>query len=349
MSGLGLGQIPFPPGYEPYTPPERRGRKRRAAARGAASDARAGRGAVRTLGGTAAKAGTGTWLSINPNGGTDYVPVLGVQRERIRGALGASFASHAIGIVLVLLVIRAAPATEEFFDVNRTNYAIVWIPEDGPGGGGGGGGNESLEMPRPAEVAGEDDLSVPIEVPDEVEAPSEVEPEPEPEPLLSQNMQLSALPMAAAQQTRAGLLERLMARSLDSAGSGTGGGAGAGDGGGIGPGQGDGLGPGRGGGSGGGVYRPGNGVETPRPVREIKPRYTAEAMRAKVQGAVWLEAVVLPDGSVGDVKVVRSLDRNFGLDDEAVKAAKQWRFIPGTRFGEPVAVLVTIELTFTLR
>ena len=341
MNGLSLGQIPFPPGHQPYTPPERRRRKRRTA-----GGARARRGAVRTPAGTVVKAGAGAWLSIHPDGGTAYVPFLGVRRERIRGALGASFVSHAVGLILILLVIRAAPAPEEFFE-DRTNYDIVWIPQAGPGGGGGGGGNESLEMPRQAEVAGEDDLSVPIEVPDEIEAPPEAEPEPE--PLESQNMRLSVLPMAAAQQTRPGLLEGLIARSLDSAGSVTGSGAGAGDGGGSGPGQGDGLGPGQGGGTGGGVYRPGNGVETPRPIRETKPRYTAEAMRAKVQGAVWLEAVVLPDGSVGDVRVVRSLDQNFGLDDEAVKAAKQWRFIPGTRFGEPVAVLVTIELTFTLR
>ena len=72
-------------------------------------------------------------------------------------------------------------------------------------------------------------------------------------------------------------------------------------------------------------------------------------MRAKVQGTVLLECVVLPDGSVGRVDVVKSLDPTFGLDAEAVKAAKQWRLIPGTRFGEPVSVLVTIELTFTLR
>ena len=345
MSGLGLGQIPFPPGYEPYTPPERRGRKRRAAARRAGGDTRTYRGAVRTRGGAAAKAGAGNALSINPTAGTDYVPFLGVQRQRIRGALGLSVASHAIVIVLLLLLVRAAPV-EEFVEVDRPNYAIVWIPEAGPGGGGGGGGNESLEMPRQVEVAGDDVLNVPIEVPEELEVPTEVEPE----PLESQqNLRLSALPMAAAPQTRAGLLESLIARSLNSAGSGTGGGAGEGDGGGIGPGQGDGLGPGQGGGTGGGVYRPGNGVESPRVVRKGEPRYTAEAMRAKVQGAVLVEAVVLPDGTVGDVTVIRSLDRNFGLDEEAVKAAKLWLFIPGTRFGEPVAVLVTIELTFTLR
>jgi hypothetical protein len=34
---------------------------------------------------------------------------------------------------------------------------------------------------------------------------------------------------------------------------------------------------------------------------------------------------------------------------EAIKAAKQWRFSPGTRLGEPVPVVVSIELSFTLR
>ena len=75
-------------------------------------------------------------MSISPEGGTDYVPLLGVQQGRIRGALGASFLSHVLGVVLILLVIRAAPV-EEIFEVDRTNYDIVWIPQAGPGGGGG--------------------------------------------------------------------------------------------------------------------------------------------------------------------------------------------------------------------
>ena len=81
----------------------------------------------------------------------------------------------------------------------------------------------------------------------------------------------------------------------------------------------------------------------------MKPQYTSDAMRAKIQGSVLLECVVRPDGSVGDIQIVRSLDPTFGLDQEAVKAARQWRFRPGMRLGEPVPVLVTIELTFTLR
>ena len=81
----------------------------------------------------------------------------------------------------------------------------------------------------------------------------------------------------------------------------------------------------------------------------MKPAYTSDAMRAKVQGTVLLQCVVRPDGTVGDVEIVKSLDPVFGLDQEAIKAAKQWLFRPGMRFGEAVPVLITIELTFTLR
>jgi protein TonB len=135
-----------------------------------------------------------------------------------------------------------------------------------------------------------------------------------------------------------------------SQGTGTGNGAGTGRGTGVGPGQGSGLGDGYGGNFGGGAARPGNGVMPPSLIRpEAKPNYTPEAMRAKIQGIVTLEAVVLADGSVGPVRIIRSLDSNFGLDEEAIRTAKRWRFAPGTRLGQPVPVLVEIEMMFTLR
>ena len=59
--------------------------------------------------------------------------------------------------------------------------------------------------------------------------------------------------------------------------------------------------------------------------------------------------IMLPDGTVENVQVRKSLDRTYGLDEEAIKAARQWRFEPGTRNGAPVAVLVAIELTFTVK
>lgn len=84
-------------------------------------------------------------------------------------------------------------------------------------------------------------------------------------------------------------------------------------------------------------------------ITEVKPVYTPGAMRARIQGAVWMKAIVLPNGTVGDVVVETSLDREHGLDDQAVQALKQWTFEPGTKDGEPVAVEVTVEMTFTLR
>lgn len=179
-----------------------------------------------------------------------------------------------------------------------------------------------------------------------------IAPKPEPietpkEPPPTEPLTIPAKPLAAASETLPGVVEA--APLVTTLGPGTDGGAGSGAGTGSGQGQGSGLGPGTGGGTGGGVYRPGSGVTNPQLVREVKPHYTADAMRAKVQGAVLLECVVLPDGTVGDVKIVKSLDNVFGLDEEAIKAAKQWRFVPGQRLGEPVPVWVTIELSFTLR
>ena len=38
----------------------------------------------------------------------------------------------------------------------------------------------------------------------------------------------------------------------------------------------------------------------------------------------------------------------LGLDAQALRAAAAWRFAPGTRLGKPVAVLVTIQLGFSI-
>ena len=97
------------------------------------------------------------------------------------------------------------------------------------------------------------------------------------------------------------------------------------------------------------AYTPGNGVTLPQVVREVKPEYTQEAKDAHIEGSVVVETIVQKDGNVGDVKIVRSLDPTYGLDKEALKAAKQWKFKPGTKNGEPVPVRISIELTFTLK
>jgi periplasmic protein TonB len=263
-------------------------------------------------------------------------------QERV-GALGVSLALHGMAIALAVFIMTRPyvhPATSTFHQLLNTD--IVWLNMAGPGGGGGGGGNQSTQPARKAELEGKDKLTVPVVKPPAMEVKKEEPPPP------VQNLNIPAETLASANLALPGALEGAPPVS-DSQGSGRGGGAGTGVGTGIGAGNGSGLGDGWGGGTGGGAYRPGNGVETPKLLKEVKPQYTAQAMRAKVQGTVLLECVVQPDGTVGNMKVVRSLDSTFGLDQEAMKAARQWQFAPGTRFGLPVPVLVTIEIAFTLR
>lgn len=126
-------------------------------------------------------------------------------------------------------------------------------------------------------------------------------------------------------------------------------GGGGGRGPGLGPGAGSGLNEGTGGRSGGGPPAPGGGdVTPPVPILQVQPTYTTDAMVAKIQGSVRLSVVVRADGTVGDVKVIDSLDARYGLDARAIAAARTWRFRPGMRQGRPVDVLVTLILDFRL-
>jgi len=90
------------------------------------------------------------------------------------------------------------------------------------------------------------------------------------------------------------------------------------------------------------VFTTKDGVTLPVPVRSVKPGYTAAAMDAHIEGTVGLDLVVLADGKVGDVMVTQSLDKAYGLDTQALEAARQWLFTPGTKDGKPVAVRVAV-------
>ena len=84
-------------------------------------------------------------------------------------------------------------------------------------------------------------------------------------------------------------------------------------------------------------------------VAQVQPTYTAAALQAGIEGTVELEAVVLTDGTVGDVRVVKSLDRVFGLDEQAIQAARRWVFRPPVdTAGKPVRAAVTLILDFRL-
>ena len=82
-------------------------------------------------------------------------------------------------------------------------------------------------------------------------------------------------------------------------------------------------------------------------MKEVRPDFPKAAMKEGKQGAVVVSVRVEPDGTVSAAKVTKSLSPR--LDAEAVKAAKQWRFKPGTKNGKAVPVETQLEMTFTLR
>jgi TonB family protein len=83
-------------------------------------------------------------------------------------------------------------------------------------------------------------------------------------------------------------------------------------------------------------------------IRRVEPNYPSAAKRDKLQGSVDLQVVVLANGTVGDVRVVKSLDRITGLDDEAVNAARKWLFRPAMKDGQPVEKTVTLVMDFRM-
>ena len=82
-------------------------------------------------------------------------------------------------------------------------------------------------------------------------------------------------------------------------------------------------------------------------MKEIRPTYTDAARRQAIEGDVVLEIVVRDDGSVGNVRVRRTL--GAGLEQKAIDAVRQWRFIPARRRGTPVDVVVNVSVEFKLR
>lgn len=268
-------------------------------------------------------------------------------RVRVGGSALPLFA-----LALVLAVASRVPVVHQTVPrevherFNLTFIDVTFLESKGPGGGGGGGGNRNPNPARRAEGRGRDRAMVVAARPRTVE-PLARTPE---TPIPRQELNIAIQPVTMGLRDLPGVITG-MPSGTDPAslGSGEGTGAGSGRGSGVGSGTGSGFGEGSGGGMGGGVYRAGNGVTAPQLLREVKPNYTPDALRVRIQGMVEMEAVVMPDGSVGGVRITRSLDSVSGLDQEAIAAVKQWRFRPGTFRGRSVAVVVMIEMAFTLR
>ncbi len=89
--------------------------------------------------------------------------------------------------------------------------------------------------------------------------------------------------------------------------------------------------------------------EEPIPIKRVRPEYPEFAKASGIEGVVTVEAEVLKDGSVGAIEVVKSLQSGpGGLDEAAIQAVKQWKFIPAKNNNQPVAVWVRIPIEFSL-
>jgi TonB family protein len=87
-------------------------------------------------------------------------------------------------------------------------------------------------------------------------------------------------------------------------------------------------------------------ASAPLVITKAQAKYTDEARRSGIQGIVLLAVVVDESGKAQDIRVERSIDP--GLDQEAVKAVRRWRFRPGEQDGRAVRVPVHVEITFRL-
>ena len=88
-----------------------------------------------------------------------------------------------------------------------------------------------------------------------------------------------------------------------------------------------------------------SGMKAPVKVVDVPPIYPVISRSAHIQGVVILEAVLDAKGNVTSVRVLRSVPT---LDQAAVDAVQQWRFTPALLNGQPVPVVMTVTVNFTL-
>jgi TonB family protein len=87
-------------------------------------------------------------------------------------------------------------------------------------------------------------------------------------------------------------------------------------------------------------------VNAPRAVYTPEPEFSEAARKKRFQGTVLLNVVINEEGNISRIRVQKSL--GLGLDENAVESMKSWRFKPATRNGQPVAVEMNIEVSFSL-
>lgn len=84
----------------------------------------------------------------------------------------------------------------------------------------------------------------------------------------------------------------------------------------------------------------------PTPIYQPFPDYTDRGRSKKINGSVAIMLVVNKDGLPEDVRIRRPL--GYGLDEKALSSMRTWRFKPAEMDGEPVAMPISVEVSFHL-
>jgi periplasmic protein TonB len=87
-------------------------------------------------------------------------------------------------------------------------------------------------------------------------------------------------------------------------------------------------------------------IKPPTKIKDVRPVYPGIAQAARVEGLVIIETTISPTGRVMDAKLLRSIPL---LDAAALDAVRQWEFTPTLLNGNPVPVVMTVTVNFTLR
>ena len=106
-----------------------------------------------------------------------------------------------------------------------------------------------------------------------------------------------------------------------------------------------------------GIYHVGDGVSSPKLIFQVEPEFTEASRKKKISGKSTVSAVVGADGLVKEVETTRSIADTvspklrgiaLGLDEEARKAVRQYRFDPGQYRGKAVPVRLKIDVDFEI-
>jgi TonB family protein len=87
-------------------------------------------------------------------------------------------------------------------------------------------------------------------------------------------------------------------------------------------------------------------IVAPKPRSTPEPEYSDAARELRLQGTLGLSCVIDSTGRVRDIAVAHPL--GLGLDEQAADTVRTWKFKPGMRDGQPVAVALYIEVDFRL-